>query len=82
MDELCELRLQHNNEYVIPFKSPLYSSTCLCEVVLSQNYYRNSIDQSSFISFLTHMVRPLLKLKHFVLLVMCTAMLTSFFTVR
>ena len=35
------------------FKLPLYSSTCLCKVVLSQNYYRNSVGQSSFISFAT-----------------------------
>ena len=55
------------------FKLPLYSSTRVFKVVLSQNYYRNSVGQSSFISFATSMSRPLLKLKRFVLLAIRTA---------
>ena len=40
------------------------------KAVLSQNSHRNTIGQSSFISFEARTSRPLLKLKHSVLLVM------------
>ena len=62
----------HTN-LILLFKSPLYSSTHMCEVVLSRNSYRNTIGQSSFISFANSIARPLLKLTRFVLLVMRTA---------
>ena len=77
MDESRELRLQHTNAYKLIFNSSiyiaLYASACLCKVVLSQNYHQNSVGQSSFISFVTHTACLLLKLKRFILLVMCTA---------
>ena len=56
------------------FKWPLYTPVLACvKLFINQNYYRNSVGQSSFISFETSMTRPLLKLKRFVLLVMCIA---------
>ena len=59
----------HTN-LILLFKPALYSRTLVIKVVLCQNSYCNTIDQSSFTSFATRMARPLLKLKCSILLVM------------
>ena len=71
MDKSCEQRLitkkhiaTHTN--LILFKSPLYPSTYVSDIA----FYRNTISQSSFISFATRMAHPLLKPKRSILLVM------------
>ena len=55
------------------FKYALYSRTLVIKVVvLSHNSYCNIIGQSCIINFGTHTIRALLKLKRFVLLLMCS----------
>ena len=63
-------KAMHSNLFFL-FKHALYSRTLVIKVVvLSHNSYCNTIGQSCIISFGTHTVRPLLKLKCFVLLLM------------
>ena len=65
---------------ILLFNTALYSSILVIKlfestqykVVLCRNSYCNTIGQSSFISSATRTVRPLLKLKHSILLVMYT----------
>ena len=57
--------------YVLQYFSDKTSkSSTKLFVVSSQISYCNTIGQSSFISFATHMAHPLLKLKHSILFVM------------
>ena len=47
-----------------------FSDKSIIKFVSSQDSYCNTKSQSVFVSFTTHTTRPLLKLRHFVLLVM------------